>query len=336
MAWGAPVNAGHSCSDDAHPDLERSVRIGWDANDEPDIMGYRVYYRSDTNLLCVEDVGLQNEYLISGLGTEGYVLSVTGYNTAEVESLHSEEIVIGPVIVQDQTPPLLSNVQVSNVTYNGALITWTTDEAATSQIDYGPSTTYDLSSTTQTDYVTSHRVELKGLSASLPYFYRVVSQDRLGNEARNTSLRTFTTAAPPPPPAPKPTPTPISTPTPIPTPTPVPTPRPTPNIPVISALTVKPISGQRVQVSWHTDIPTTSRLEYGRFQRSGKTRVVPVRKDGGPVLVTAHTLASEKLASGRAYFIRVTNKHPDGRVVTQTIDFQFRKRGKKFYVMILH
>ncbi len=313
MAWAAPVNAGHSCNDDAHPDSERSVHLVWDESGAPDIMGYRVYSRSDEDLFCVEDVGLQNDYVISGLGTGGYVFSVTAYNTAEVESLPSAGVVLAPMIVRDQTAPRLSDVRVSSVTQNGAIVTWTTDEPATSQVDYGPSATYGLSSAKQTAHVTSHRVVLKSLGADLPYFYRVVSQDRSGNEARSVSLRTFTTTAP----------------------TPKPTPSPAPALPVISGLNVKPISGQRVKVSWRTDVPTTSRMAYGLFQRENKAEVVKVQKDGGSALVTNHTLTSEKMKPGKAYFLRVTNKRPEGGTVTERIDFQFRKGGGKFYVTIL-
>jgi hypothetical protein len=320
MAWGAPVYAGHSCDEAAHPDLKRSVHLAWDENGEPDIIGYRVYSRSDENLTCVEDVGFQNEYLLSGLGTGGYIFWVTAYNTEEVESLPSSSLVLDPVIVRDQTSPLLSNVQVSTVTQNGAIIVWTTDEPATSQVDYGPSATYGLSSAKQTEYVTSHRVELKSLLASLPYFYRVVSQDRSGNEASSVSLHTFTTTAPPPPSPPPPTPT--------------PPPPPAPALSVISDLKVKPISGQRVQVSWRTNTPTTSQMAYGLFQR-GRPEVVKVQKDGGSALVTNHLLTSAKMKSERAYFFRVTNKRPGGGIVTERIDFQFRKKGRKFYVLII-
>lgn len=80
----------------------------------------------------------------------------------------------------------------SNITDSGAVITWSTNEPATSQVEYGTTTTYGLSTTLDSTLVTSHRVALTGLAASTTYHYRVKSTDAAGNTAVSDD-NTFTT-----------------------------------------------------------------------------------------------------------------------------------------------
>jgi len=85
-----------------------------------------------------------------------------------------------------------------NVGPYGATITWTTNEASDSQVEYGPTTAYGRSTARNASLVTSHPQTLSGLTAGTLYHYRVKSQDAAGNLATSGD-GTFTTAAPPPP-----------------------------------------------------------------------------------------------------------------------------------------
>ncbi len=93
----------------------------------------------------------------------------------------------------DTTPPVISNVQSSGITSSGATITWTTDEASNSVVEYGLTTSYG-SSTSNSSMVTSHSVPLTGLSSNTLYHYRVTSTDAANNTATSGDF-TFTTSA---------------------------------------------------------------------------------------------------------------------------------------------
>jgi Domain of unknown function (DUF4082)/Bacterial Ig-like domain/Bacterial Ig domain/Purple acid Phosphatase, N-terminal domain/FlgD Ig-like domain/Cohesin domain len=83
----------------------------------------------------------------------------------------------------DTTPPVISAV---NATPNGdgtATVTWTTDEAADSHVDYGTSSSSLTQTTGNNALVTSHTVTLTGLSSSTVYYYRVRSADAASNSA---------------------------------------------------------------------------------------------------------------------------------------------------------
>lgn len=96
--------------------------------------------------------------------------------------------------ISDTTPPVISSITASAITSSNATITWTTNEAADSQIDYGLTTSYGTSSSLNTALSTNHSIIISGLSAGTIYNYRVKSKDASGNLA--TSLNsTFQTTA---------------------------------------------------------------------------------------------------------------------------------------------
>src|SRR5262245_51723158 len=93
----------------------------------------------------------------------------------------------------DVTPPVITGVSSSAVTNDTATITWTTNEPADSQVEYGLTTAYGQSTTLNTSLVTAHSQGLSGLSAGTLYHYRVKSKDAAGNLAVSADF-TFTIA----------------------------------------------------------------------------------------------------------------------------------------------
>ena len=82
----------------------------------------------------------------------------------------------------DLTPPVISNVLSSSITASSSLITWTTDEASNSTVEYGLTTAYGSTASNATN-VTSHSIPLNSLNANTLYHYRVKSTDAAGNTA---------------------------------------------------------------------------------------------------------------------------------------------------------
>ncbi len=133
-----------------------------------------------------------NAMYVDSSGTNVYV---TGYLTATVDfdpgagtanltsngDLDSFVVRLGPDIVS----PIITSVGSSNITNTSATINWTTDEASTSMVEYGTSTSYG-SSTPYEDImivppVTSHSINLTGLNSCTTYYYRVKSNDSSSN-----------------------------------------------------------------------------------------------------------------------------------------------------------
>jgi hypothetical protein len=99
----------------------------------------------------------------------------------------------------DTTPPAISAVAENGVTTTGATVTWTTDEASDSQVEYGTTTTYGSTSALDTTLLASHSVVLGGLAPGTLCHARVKSRDGAGNIATSGDY-TFTTLPSPPPP----------------------------------------------------------------------------------------------------------------------------------------
>lgn len=97
--------------------------------------------------------------------------------------------------VSPDVAPLISSVSAST-THNSALITWNTNEASTSQVEFGSTISYGSMSTLQTTPTTSHSILLENLTPDTTYHYRVLSVDSIGNIASSADI-TFMTDSPP-------------------------------------------------------------------------------------------------------------------------------------------
>jgi len=105
----------------------------------------------------------------------------------------------------DGLGPVISAISLSAVgaAYPSPTITWATDEPATSWIDWGLTTAYELGNEVSGSpfgndvRVTSHTVQMSGLSAGVTYHYRIRSTDALGNTSYSAD-RTYKPVVPPP------------------------------------------------------------------------------------------------------------------------------------------
>jgi hypothetical protein len=87
----------------------------------------------------------------------------------------------------DATPPQISAVQISKLGRTSATVTWTTDEASTSTVRYGRTSTYGKSKTSAT-LLTGHSVTLTKLRPRTTYHFRVESADAYENTAKSSDL----------------------------------------------------------------------------------------------------------------------------------------------------
>lgn len=130
-----------------------NLNVAWDANDEGDLSGYKVYYgTSSGNYGSAIDVENVTEYALSGLtGRETYYIAITAYDTSNNESEKSDEVsgvaqsptsTTTTVIPTTTTTPATSTIP---VTTTMPIITTTAP----------PSTTTSMTPTTTTTPVTT-------------------------------------------------------------------------------------------------------------------------------------------------------------------------------------
>jgi hypothetical protein len=94
----------------------------------------------------------------------------------------------------DTTPPIITNVTATTITARGATITWATNEASDSQVEYGVRSPQNQTALNPS-LVTAHSQTLSGLLPRKTYKYRVKSRDAAGNLATSAEF-TFTTGRP--------------------------------------------------------------------------------------------------------------------------------------------
>ncbi len=173
-----------------------TIAVSATASDNVGIVG--VQFKLDGASLGAEDT--TSPYSVSWnttTATNGsHTLTAVARDAAGNSATSSSVSVTVNNVIADTTPPTISGVSSSGVTTIGASIVWTTNEASTSQVNYGPTTAYGQTTALDSALVTSHPVALSGLTASTLYHYRVRSKDAAGNEAIGTDT-TFTTAPPP-------------------------------------------------------------------------------------------------------------------------------------------
>jgi phosphodiesterase/alkaline phosphatase D-like protein len=179
---------------------------------------------------------------------------------------------------QDTTPPVITGVSVSSIGSASAVVSWTTNEAADTQVEYGTTAAYGSTSAFNPAMTTAHSSSLTGLTAGTLYHYRVKSRDAAGNLA-NSSDYTFTTSQGS-----------DSTP------------------PVISSILSSSITSTTALITWTTNEVCDALVEYGTTSAYGSSTAL------NPTLTTSHSAALSGLAAGMLYHYRVKSRDAAGNL----------------------
>lgn len=91
----------------------------------------------------------------------------------------------------DTTPPQITNINVVT-TDTSATVTWTTDEAASSKVEYGLTQALEKPFVSDSALVLSHSLSLTNLQTESTYYFRLTSADYIPNQA-TTDILTFQT-----------------------------------------------------------------------------------------------------------------------------------------------
>lgn len=168
-------------------------------------------------------------------------------------------------VVTDSTPPIISSLTVTSITATSALVQWTTNEPASSIVDYGETTAYSLGPTSDFSLVTNHSVSVSGLSESTLYHLRVRSSDGAANQVTSEDL-TFSTLD-------------VSA-------------------PVISQILVSDITESSATITWQTNEPASSVVEFGSTTSYGQI-------ESSDVLVLSHSIDLSGLSADSLVHFRV-------------------------------
>jgi fibronectin type 3 domain-containing protein len=180
-----------------------------------------------------------------------------------------------PFTTLDTIAPVIFDVRSSNITGVGATITWSTDEASDSQVDYGITPAFGSSTVRYATMVTAHSQALTGLLPVTTYYFRVKSGDAGGNLATSSSF-TFTTT--------------------------------NGTVPVISAVASTNITDTGAIIAWTTNQLTDSQVDYGTTPSYGSSTVLNTG------MVISHSQALTGLLPGTTYYFQVKSRDAAGNL----------------------
>src|SRR5947209_7414347 len=169
-----------------------TVMVSASATDNVGVVG--VQFKLDGVNLGAEDTA--NSYSISWNST----LAANGTHTLAAvarDAAGNTATSAAVSVTVDNTPPIISSVSAFNISSSQATITWATNQASDSQVEYGLTTAYGSSTPLNSSLLTAHAVTLTGLLASNTYHYRVKSRDAAGNLATSADFTLTTLIAVP-------------------------------------------------------------------------------------------------------------------------------------------
>jgi len=138
-----------------------------------------------------EDAALKKNLSTVSIPTEPLPIKEIFIHLEDAE--YFEELLFPKELINDTTPPIISNITVTNITENSATIKWDTDEFADSLVKYGTSSGAYTKQEYDELFVKKHAVSLYNLSPGTKYYFVVKSVDLSGNSAESSEY-TFTTS----------------------------------------------------------------------------------------------------------------------------------------------
>lgn len=184
----------------------------------------------------------------------------------------------------DVTPPAMASGPTVLAGDCGATVGWTTDEAATSIVEYGLTAAYG-SSASAPGFLVAHSVGVTPLTPATPYHYRVSSSDAAGNGPTLSPDAMFTTAPGDPP-------------------------------SITAAPLADSITGTSAVITWTTDEAASSVVDYGATSAYGS-------QSSGAGGVTEHRVTISGLLPETNYHYRVLSSDACGAGPVTSADATF-------------
>ena len=214
------------------------------------------------------------------------VFAVGGYYVFAQDLIHLPTSPPAPSPTVDTTPPKIQSVSLSSITDTSAIVTWTTNEPATSKVtlcDPGGTCTWVEGES----LATNHSITLNDLEPDTAYHLTLLSEDESGNEKE--SEKELTTLG-----------------------------EPDTIAPEISGIEAISITESGATIEWITDEEATSQVEYGTTDTYGSSTSLDEE------MTTNHTVILADLDSDTIYHFSVKSKDASGNEAASTADQTFQ------------
>ncbi len=266
---------------------DREATIIW-KTDEPATSG--VSYNDGVAYGVTSDDGLVADHSIRLTGLKPYTTHT--YTVSSKDALGNGPTLSKPATFKtmaapDTTPPvIIERSVVVYTTHQSAVIFWRTDEPADSLVEFGKTDTLG-NSEGKAALVTHHTITLTGLEQGTLYHFRVSSKDATGNGPTMSSILTFTTDT-----LPK-----------------------AKSLFITKGPDVVDLSYDQATISWETDIPADSVIDYSTSGTSSTMRVSDTKRE------KRHQLTVTNLTQNTPYTATVISASVDGAAAKAPVAF---------------
>jgi hypothetical protein len=197
---------------------------------------------------------------------------------------------IGPTdAITTLSNPSITEVRITDITLNSAVVQWKTTIPTNSLINYGKTSgAYALKAEDLSSLTTTHVLRLDGLSTGTPYYIRISGQDAANNRISSDEY-VFQTVV----------------------------------LPIITNFTLSEISSNSVFLSWNSSSDIDELIRFDIIEHVDRALIGKQDSKGNDILSTKHSLTLSGLESDARYRISVSGKDVYGnRAVSPTLEFR--------------
>ena len=261
---------------------ETSMQITWDTNEAA---SSQIEYALASNLTAstLEPASPSNSTNNHSLGLSS-LSQKTVYYYRVISHLDGRNF-YSPIYhftTGDTDEPIISNINVIDISSNKAVISWDTDEETDSLVEYGSVSGVYASSTNDATLTRKHSVEVTDLDTFVDYYFRLTSTDGSSN-ATTTVEQSFATT-----------------------------------LFTITDVLAATVATSTVDISWETSETASSQVQYSTASNFSSSSLEPLTASNQ---TTAHSILVSDLEQGTIYYYRVRSVRDDKTVISPTYTF---------------
>jgi len=153
------------------------ITVTWETNElSSSVVEYGINDVTENGVGRADDLTLFHQVQVSGLqSSQKYLIRVKSRDAAGNNGVSETQT------LETLESPSITEVRITDITLNSALLQWRTTTPSTSVVNYGKSSTYTENSSDTSTYTTTHLVRLSGLESGTTYYLRISGTDQAGN-----------------------------------------------------------------------------------------------------------------------------------------------------------
>lgn len=245
------------------------VTVTWETDElASSVVEYGVQDVTENSIGRADDLTLFHQVQINGLqSSQSYLLRVKSRDSSGNTTVSATQT------LETLESPSITEVKISDITLNSALVQWKTTTPSTTVVNYGTSSAYGQTSSDTTTFTTTHLVRLSGLSSGSTYYLRIIGTDPSGNRLTSDEY-IFKTVV----------------------------------LPIISNFKVSEIGSDNAKLTWISSSDIDEFIRYEVTKNPDPKLVGKKLTTGNDALASSHTFLLSSLDSGSTYTVTVLGK----------------------------